>query len=212
MDLALRELDRLRHPMQRLFARCGILGAAQWAFDCREQIPSAHEFRCRLKQHLHGMIVGARDYLQVCNVSKQPGLFASCFHRSVIGIEEDFRITRMGAPSLVLTSPPYPGVHVLYHRWQVRGRRETPAPFWIAGAWDGHGESYYTFGSRKEPRLSQYFSTALSSFESISRIINRNTIVVQMVAFANPQWQFAVVSQDDGGSRVRGSIPQISHA
>jgi hypothetical protein len=38
---------------------------------------------------------------------------------------------------LIVTSPPYPGVHVLYHRWHVDGRRETPAPYWIAGCNDG---------------------------------------------------------------------------
>ena len=32
-------------------------------------------------------------------------------------------------PQLILTSPPYPGVYVLYHRWKIGGRRESPAPF-----------------------------------------------------------------------------------
>ena len=53
------------------------------------------------------------------------------------------------APKLVLTSPPYPGVHVLYHRWQVDGRKEAPLPFMIANKLDGAGSSYYTMGDRK---------------------------------------------------------------
>ena len=42
-----------------------------------------------------------------------------CFHEEPL-----FRVLR-GRVRLVLTSPPYPAVHVLYHRWQVKGRKET---------------------------------------------------------------------------------------
>lgn len=83
----------------------------------------------------------------------------------------------------------YPGVHVLYHRWQVKGRRETPAPFWITQSLDGQGASYYTFGDRKAEQLQSYFDHALKAFRSIAKIITQETIVVQMVAFAEPEWQ-----------------------
>ena len=63
----------------------------------------------------------------------------------------------MGSPKLILTSPPYPGVHVLYHRWQVKGRKDTSAPFWIANIEDGQGETYYTFGYRYQNELRKYF-------------------------------------------------------
>ena len=62
------------------------------------------------------------------------------------------------APRLVVTSPPYPGVHVLYHRWQVDGRKETALPFMIAqqARWRGVSQ-YYTMGDRKYPELKTYF-------------------------------------------------------
>ena len=191
------------------FVRCAILGAAQWALDCREHIPAARQLRSRLHQHIQKMFVGAQEYRRACSASKQPGLFTSCMHRSVIGLEEEAQITDKGPPSLVLTSPPYPGVHVLYHRWQVRGRKETPAPFWIAGAWDGHGESYYTFGNRKESDLSHYFNTALASFESITRIINKRTKVIQLVAFSNPEWQLPRYLKMMEGRRLQRDSVQI---
>jgi hypothetical protein len=58
-----------------------------------------------------------------------------------IGLEDVPRLKTWMPPKLVLTSPPYPGVHVLYHRWQVDGRKETPLPFMIAGKLDGAFES-----------------------------------------------------------------------
>ena len=83
----------------------------------------------------------------------------------------------------------YPGVHVLYHRWQVQGRRETPAPYWIANIVDGNGASYYTFGDRHRAELDSYYDQALAAFSSIARISDANTIIVQMIAFSEPSWQ-----------------------
>lgn len=206
VGLALGQVEQLQNAPQRQFSRCGILGAAQWALDCREQIPTAAELRSYLQQHIREMIDGVRVYKKACCASTQSGLFTSCLHRSVIGLEQESQIASVNSPALVLTSPPYPGVHVLYHRWQVRGRKETPAPFWIAGAWDGHGESYYTFGSRKEPDLSHYFHTALASFQSVARVINKQTKVIQLVAFSNPEWQllkYLRMMEDAGFKEVR---------
>lgn len=92
----------------------------------------------------------------------------------------------MQRPRLVLTSPPYPGVHVLYHRWQVQGRRETAAPFWIANSLDGAGAAYYTLGDRKDHDLKKYFEEAEKCFRSVAQICDQRTLVVQMVAFPEP--------------------------
>jgi hypothetical protein len=112
-----------------------------------------------------------------------------CLHRSAIGLETESVFTRYAAPQLILTSPPYPGVHVLYHRWQIQGRRETPAPFWIANTLDGNGASFYTFGDRQRAELSTYFANAAAAFASIAKIAKPHTWLVQMVAFSEPDWQ-----------------------
>jgi hypothetical protein len=104
-------------------------------------------------------------------------------------IDQDPRVTVHGPPRLVLTSPPYPGVHVMYHRWQVLGRRETPAPFWIANSLDGNAPSYYTFGDRQHPGLKTYFDAARAAFGSLARLADARTLFVQMVAFSDSSWQ-----------------------
>jgi hypothetical protein len=131
-----------------------------------------------------------------------------CLHRSAIGIENDPAVTAYRPLKLVLTSPPYPGVHVLYHRWQVQGRRETPAPFWITSCLDGQGASYYMFGDRKAQQLNSYFGQALAAFKSIAQIVNTETLVVQMVAFSELKWQlkrYVEMMEDAGFSEVRFS-------
>jgi hypothetical protein len=79
--------------------------------------------------------------------------------------------------------------HVLYHRWQVDGRKEAPLPFMIANKLDGAGSSYYTMGDRKNPRLATYFANIEATMSSVAAIADEQTVFVQMVAFSEPQWQ-----------------------
>jgi hypothetical protein len=109
--------------------------------------------------------------------------------RSAAGIEDDAGLRALRAPRLIVTSPPYPGVHVLYHRWQVDGRKEAPLPFMIANKLDGAGLSYYTMGDRNYPGLKTYFDNIKGSMSSVAAVADADTIVVQMVAFSAPDWQ-----------------------
>ena len=108
---------------------------------------------------------------------------ASLIHEHPLFLKAGFKV------KLVLTSPPYPGVHVLYHRWQVDGRKETPAPYWIANCKDGAGESYYTFGDRKEEGLNCYFDRSLRTLQSIRKVMRPDATFVQLIAFNNPKTQ-----------------------
>ena len=91
-------------------------------------------------------------------------------NRTAAGLEDDERLRDMRAPRLVVTSPPYPGVHVLYHRWQVDGRKEAPLPFMIANKLDGAGSSYYTMGDRKYPELRTYFENIRATMSSVAAL------------------------------------------
>jgi hypothetical protein len=193
LELAIRWTERLPRLRQRHFARCTLLKTGQWALDCRKEIPTASEFRQRLYENLHEMLAGASAYSEAVREAEhryglEGKLSTHCFQRSAVGLELDPRLTQLPRPRLVLTSPPYPGVHVLYHRWQVRGRRETPAPFWLANSLDGHGCAYYTFGDRQS-QLTTYFEGMSVAFRSIARIVQRQALVVQVLAFSDPSWQ-----------------------
>jgi len=164
------------------------LKTAQWALDCRSEIPAANEFRQQAIMNTEEMIDAAHEFSTIMRDHNQmPQVL--CLQRSVIGAEHDKLLAAAGPPSLILTSPPYPGLHVLYHRWQVRGRKETPAPFWIAGTQDGNGASFYTFGDRKQSSMTRYFETLLAAFRSIHRIADTKTTIVRMVAFSEPDTQ-----------------------
>jgi len=192
IELALVEVASLVENKHQQFARCVILKTAQWALDGRKNLPSTPEFRNRLMKNLDDMISWADEYREQVFTSEKTLKTATeveCIHHSTIGIESHPSFQNMDAPKLVVTSPPYPGVHVLYHRWQVDGRRETPAPFWIANKLDGAGSSFYTMGDRKEKNQDTYFKNIGDSYDSLCAILNKESIVVQMVAFSEAEWQ-----------------------
>jgi hypothetical protein len=117
-------------------------------------------------------------------------------NRSCEESDVDGRIPGEWLPAkLVLTSPPYPGVHVLYHRWQINGRRETPAPFWLAGCRDGAGDAYYCLGRRDQVELRTYFDRLGKAFSAVRNLVNEESLVVQLVAFSAPDWQLPAYLQ-----------------
>jgi hypothetical protein len=190
IEQALRATRRLESTALEGFARCAILRTAQWALDGRKTFPSIEEFRTSLQGHTLEMVASARE-LRACVSHLSGGGSASvqCLHRTSAGLETDPRVRHLAAPKLIVTSPPYPGIHVLYHRWQVGGGKETPAPFWIANRLDGSGEAYYTMGYRQAKDLKTYFDNLRSSLQSVVRLCKSDTMIVQVVAFSDPKWQ-----------------------
>ncbi len=211
LELALNSTVVLSNARQERIARTVLLKTAQWALDCRSTIPTVGELREQLIVHLEEILAGALAFrsaaLRADAESPATDLpRALCLTRSATGLEREKKLACHPAPRLILTSPPYPGVHVLYHRWQIQGRRETPAPFWITNALDGSGASYYTFGDRKEPKLTRYFRNARAAFSSLATLADHDTLVVQMVAFSDASWQLAEylsVMRDAGFTEVR---------
>jgi hypothetical protein len=182
-------LDCLPEPRQENFLRCALLKTGQWAIDCRDRIPTYAEIRRALKENVTAMLGGLDELVVSCQgvgvaKNKITGR-RDLLCRSAVGLENEAVIRdRSSRFRLVVTSPPYYGVHVIYHRWQVRGRRETPAPYWIANLNDGNGLSYYTFGSRgTELGRERYFQTLLNSFRSIKQVLHPKAMVVQLVSF-----------------------------
>lgn len=171
-----------------MLARCAVLRTAQWALDGRAKLPSVEEFRRFLAQTARTIVEGSEALrLAVKNTGLSPRL--EVLQQPASGLQELTTFKNGRAPKLILTSPPYPGVHVLYHRWQVDGRKETPAPFLIAGRLDGSGESYYTLGHRRNPGLRTYWENLENAMRSAAAVCNNDTVIVQVVAFAEPEWQ-----------------------
>lgn len=190
IEQSLASVVRLRLDAARTLARCVVLRTAQWALDAREQRPSIPNFRSEMIGRAKAMLKASLQFTKEIEALPSKARPTCLFlNRPAAGANEEEIVQQIAPPKLILTSPPYPGVHVLYHRWQVDGRREAPAPFWIANKVDGAGSSYYTMGDRKYPELRSYFEKLEAAFSSIAAMAGTETTIVQMVAFSEPAWQ-----------------------
>ena len=192
-DAALSSIGLLRFPRQRRFARCVLLRVGQWALDGRQHLPSTDEIRKKIVAEITDMLNGLREFeiaARSAGVHKNKITGNRTLVSGSFSDPGNILLNKVsGTPKLVLTSPPYPGVHVLYHRWQVFGRRETPAPYWLADLRDGHGASHYTMGSRSSLGLRNYFDSLRRGFEMLRLVLSPDTIVVQLVAFSEATTQ-----------------------
>ena len=187
-NLLLNGIDAVKglatHEAQML-GRCALLRTGQWALDIRQAIPTGSQFRNQLSQDIKGMIEAASNHhnlvMEEWGEPTQPVVITSGLPASA----KDPLMNSSGFPHLIITSPPYPGVYVLYHRWKVQGRRETPAPFWIANCLDGHGINHYTMSARNQDSSRLYFEKLRIAFSSIVNLMSTDTWMIQMVGFNN---------------------------
>jgi hypothetical protein len=218
------QADWLPLERQRSFVRCVLLKTGQWAVDCKENIPSGNATLRQFAGYFTEMLDAVSEFVRFCHdngVKKNKirrNRLLLC--RSTAGLEAESKLEEFGKPRLVVTSPPYPAVHILYHRWQVQGRRETPAPYWLAALKDGHAASHYTFGSRSALGLDNYFRNVQECFGSVREIVARDALVVQLVAFSDAKSQlpryleameaagFAeTIPSGEGQNRIWRSVP-----
>lgn len=187
---AVSELASVTSTNARALARCVLLRTAQWGFDMRREVPTAFELAQALVENASttatAAAIASREYRIADEQTKADGMARShVVHQGLPGISQKESVRRRGAPQLVLTSPPYPGVYVNYHRWKVRGRRETPLPYLLAGQQDGNGLAYYTMAARSDRSLRAYFDRLERAFRDVGRVCDEATTVVQVVGFSD---------------------------
>lgn len=187
IELILSQISDLPRNDQRRFAQCVLLKTAQWAIDCKEESPSVERFRNKFIEYTYETVDGMKELREKVN---EVVPFCSCINSSTIGIEKIAQIKSLRLkPKLVLTSPPYPGVHVIYHQWQVKSRKRTSAPFWIIGEPNGYTSSHYTFGDYRQQNHTKYFDVAFQAFSSIRKIVDEDATIVQLIGFSDPTKQ-----------------------
>jgi hypothetical protein len=190
-DLALCGAGGLDKKHQQEFARSVVLKTAQWALDCKDAIPSSGRFFAMIRTNAEQMLESMRAFKKEMREAFAVPPSKSLIFRRLLHCDAAELASRKSIlaewtpPRLILTSPPYFGVHILYHRWQVQGRRETPTPFWIAASRDGMGASYYTFGARQARNMDYYLSRLSACFTSIAALMDKRSRLVQLVSFSD---------------------------
>jgi hypothetical protein len=199
---AARDIDVLQSVRARMFARCSLVKTAQWALDCRSRVPGKSEFLAKHAEHLDQMLRGSADLRQKIQRLHGPSWRSQLRQqrkilvRSAAGVHKDSRFPRAwGAPKLILTSPPYAGVHILYNRWQVRGRRETGMAYGLIRQHARLGATNYTFAGRQRG-MEKYLDAMRKCYSSIVNVMDHKSLLVQLVAFSEPNRQLPAFERE----------------
>jgi hypothetical protein len=134
--LALDGLRSLPSEPCRDFARCALLNVGQLALNGRKRATPLWEFRELVQGAVREMLAAAEALRERVSAVRSATRLPTLVNVNSADLAEQEPFSQGVRADLVVTSPPYPGIHVLYHRWQVDGRRETPAPYWIAACND----------------------------------------------------------------------------
>ncbi len=185
--LALEELSMLPNERCRNFVRCALLNVGQLALNGRKRTTPLWEFRELLHRVIRDMLIGVKALQQ--RLAELPSVMhpPRLLNVNAADLATQAPFAEGVKADLVVTSPPYPGIHILYHRWQVDGRRETPAPYWIAGCNDGQGAAFYNFSDRRETAADGYFAESLATLRALRQVVKKGAFVVQLVAFNSPR-------------------------
>ncbi len=189
LALCLESLEDLPTCNGRRFARAVLLNAGQWALNSRVKPATVAEFRDHVRRKTEVMLERLEEIVQLRRASVDAWYTPTLIKERAATLSRRVPFVEGEKAGLVVTSPPYPGIHMLYHRWQVDGRKETPAPYWITGGQDGQGEAFYNFGGRTKRGIDLYFSSALASLRGVREVMHDGAFIVQMLSFSDPASQ-----------------------
>jgi len=203
MHLALSSIPLLPSVRARNFARAILLNSGQWALNGRRHPVTASMFREHLISAGKQMLTAINDFSSLIpRDSATPTLIQGDASRLPLA-----RVFSSGVRAdLIVTSPPYPGIHVLYHRWQLDGRKESPAAYWLANCQDGNGSAHYNLADRREAAADSYFHCLTRALCGVRSVVKEGAYLVQLVAFARPSAQlprFLEVLAASGFQEVR---------
>ena len=211
-------ISELPFPRQQRFAKCVLLRFGQWALDCKKGFPTFDQMSIQFEKFTNDMMLGLEELVESAREQgikkNQVSSNRSLFQGSIEQLIENGRFKNIRQkPRLVLTSPPYPGVHILYHRWQVNSRRETPLPYWIANLQDGQGETFYTMGGRSRSGLARYFTKLVDIYSALHEVIDEDALIVQVVAFSDSSTQLSsyLNAMNSAGYTEMGVVDRIEN-
>jgi hypothetical protein len=179
---------------QRAFARCVLLRTLQKIVETPTAQIGISDLKKRLSDQTTRMVSGMADLISAYAAlgfrAEEVASRRVIVHGSALDLDVSRRLAELrGRVPVVFTSPPYPRVHILYHRWQVRGRKESSLPYWICGLTDSRTASYYTMGSRTPWGQQVYFRSLTTAGEAVRSTLARDGLLVQLVGFSEMESQ-----------------------
>ena len=182
-------LHAISDPGARRYATALLLKTSQWAFDGKQHVPTPSEYVRQLRLHADVMQVGMCEFterLRSLGIRKRDlGRFRKLAHAPAAHLTPARFGLATPAADLLVTSPPYLGVHVLYNRWQLQGRKELKAPYYLTDCADAGPPARYTLLPRWSKAHQTYFAEVARAFSAVRRVLRPRAMAIQLVSFAD---------------------------
>jgi len=190
IQASLRDVRKQDNIYLRRILRVCLLETCRRALETRKTVPGLTGL-VELRAEILQLIINSME--KFTQTSERP--LQTDLSKVILGDVEDVLLEarttdNIRRPDILITSPPYPGVHVLYHRWQIDGARETPALMWIANYWNTEGGKYFTMGGRSSIGQDEYFERLQSIYFQAAQFSRPNALLFQLVGFSNVDAQF----------------------
>jgi len=182
----MKDTDGIRAPSMRILAKVVVLNVARRSIDGRSRIIPFYQISQVFKRVAQEVLSDIKQYYSKdrendpIQISSNSIRVINCDARKLASRLSKYR----NKIKLVVTSPPYPGVHVLYNRWQVHGRRETDLPFRLLGFNSEPPASFYTLGTRNSQKAYESYQKNMETIlRSIHELLAPCSILAQVIAF-----------------------------
>ena len=206
------DAEKIADPAARRLAQLVVLNVAKKSFDCRSKSTPPYLVRQLFQRASHETNMCMRKYLSsvkenaVDNINRKSFQVIQCDAKNLATKISSYK----NKFSLVVTSPPYPGVHVLYNRWQLFGRRETDLPFRLLGFDNDCPASFYTMGTRENHSMKEiYLENIERILTALYKLLAPKGIIAQVIAF--PKNDGHIIEYSELMMKV-GFFPIKSHA
>lgn len=179
-------IAKISSQAAKRFALAVLLRTSKIAIDSRQVQPDSKTFIRSFLKNYEGMIDANSEF----GIRTKPIRIAEWYKLKHGDTTNPRTFNGVESSSLIVTSPPYPGVSVLYNRWQVQGRREVTIPYWIIGCNHDRPASDFTLGYPKtEAGLKKYFNAIHQGSQNLRKVIKRRGLMVHVVAFSDRKTQ-----------------------
>ena len=182
----LKELKKIKNKKENDFLRLLLLRCLHSTLHDKRPIADFYVFKSKIRSNSLDMLQGMEDldpFLK--NFRSKLKIYNKSSSQS-----HKIKELKSKKVSLILTSPPYPGINIPYSRWQIHGRRNTTLPYLVLGLERPKVKSIYNFQNPTNNTFDIYFNTMKSIFSSLRKISSKKTRIIQLVAFNNKEGVF----------------------
>jgi len=175
----------------RNFLTCLLLKTAKNILDNIRPCGTFKKFKIDLLSNCKKMLKGMIDFEKELEINKS--IYGS--HNELKIIKSDIlklnkiNSLKKGKVNLILTSPPYPGIHISYNKWQLHGRRNTKLPYWIMNR-RPPVLTKFSYRREKSRNLVNYYRNMTKVYLKLKSYCSHNCYIVKLLSFRNRAEEF----------------------